>query len=194
MGKTVHFADKYGSVDAQVSTAKDAPTISSIQQTQVAALMASNQAVEISDTQAVQLPGGQAVRVDYASKLGPQPSDEQTDSARERRIPLLPGRQARRRDLLRTLRGPITSISGAICPKASAGTEMETQRAVLEAHDLYRFFHTPEAETLALRGVSMQLQRGETVAVMGAVRERQIYAAVVFSRTRPNPTAVTLSC
>ena len=44
---------------------------------------------------------------------------------------------------------------------------METQRAVLEAHDLYRFFHTPEAETLALRGVSMQLQRGETVAVMG---------------------------
>lgn len=38
---------------------------------------------------------------------------------------------------------------------------------VLEAHDLYRFFHTPEAETLALRGVSMRLSRGETVAVMG---------------------------
>lgn len=42
---------------------------------------------------------------------------------------------------------------------------MDTQ--VLIAHDLYRFFHTPEAETLALRGISMQLQRGETVAVMG---------------------------
>ena len=41
------------------------------------------------------------------------------------------------------------------------------EAAVLEAHDLYRFFHTPEAETLALRGVSMQLKRGETVAVMG---------------------------
>ncbi len=39
--------------------------------------------------------------------------------------------------------------------------------AVLAAHDLYRFFHTPEAETLALRGVSLELQRGETVAVMG---------------------------
>ncbi len=39
--------------------------------------------------------------------------------------------------------------------------------SVLKAHDLYRFFHTPEAETLALRGVSIQLQRGETVAVMG---------------------------
>ena len=39
--------------------------------------------------------------------------------------------------------------------------------SVLAAHDLYRFFHTPEAETLALRGVSLGLQRGETVAVMG---------------------------
>ncbi len=44
---------------------------------------------------------------------------------------------------------------------------MDTQRTVLAAHDLYRFFHTPEAETLALRGVSMELRRGETVAVMG---------------------------
>ena len=44
---------------------------------------------------------------------------------------------------------------------------MEPRETVLEAHDLYRFFHTPEAETLALRGVSLQLGRGETVAVMG---------------------------
>ena len=44
---------------------------------------------------------------------------------------------------------------------------MKDSTAVLEAYDLYRFFHTPEAETLALRGVSMQLRRGETVAVMG---------------------------
>ena len=44
---------------------------------------------------------------------------------------------------------------------------MGAQEIVLAAHDLYRFFHTPEAETLALRGVNMQLSRGETVAVMG---------------------------
>ncbi len=72
-GQSVHFADKYGSVDVQVSTAQSAPTVASVQQTQVAALMASNQAVQVSNTQAVQLPGGQAVRIDYASNSAPNP-------------------------------------------------------------------------------------------------------------------------
>ncbi len=39
--------------------------------------------------------------------------------------------------------------------------------AVLEAHDLYRFYHTGDDETLALRGVSLMLREGETVAIMG---------------------------
>ena len=37
----------------------------------------------------------------------------------------------------------------------------------LEAHDLYRFYHTGEDETLALRGVSLRIDPGETVAVVG---------------------------
>jgi putative ABC transport system ATP-binding protein len=37
----------------------------------------------------------------------------------------------------------------------------------LAAHELYRFFRTGEDETLALRGVSVTVQRGETVAVVG---------------------------
>jgi putative ABC transport system ATP-binding protein len=45
----------------------------------------------------------------------------------------------------------------AMMPTASA----------LEARNLYRFFRTGEEETLALRGVSLTVQRGETVAVMG---------------------------
>jgi putative ABC transport system ATP-binding protein len=39
--------------------------------------------------------------------------------------------------------------------------------AVLEAFDLYQFFHTPESETLALRGVSLRLNEGELVALVG---------------------------
>jgi putative ABC transport system ATP-binding protein len=39
--------------------------------------------------------------------------------------------------------------------------------AVLEAVDLYRFFHAGDAETLALRGVSLTVDRGEFVAVTG---------------------------
>jgi len=37
----------------------------------------------------------------------------------------------------------------------------------LEARDLYRFFRTGDDETLALRGVSITVERGETVAVVG---------------------------
>jgi putative ABC transport system ATP-binding protein len=38
---------------------------------------------------------------------------------------------------------------------------------VLEAVDLYRFYHAEEEETLALRGVSLYVKEGELVAVMG---------------------------
>lgn len=39
--------------------------------------------------------------------------------------------------------------------------------AVLEAHELYRFYHVGDEETAALRGVSLTLKPGEIVAVMG---------------------------
>ena len=39
--------------------------------------------------------------------------------------------------------------------------------AVLQAFDLYRFYHAGEDETLALRGVSLHLAESEFVAVMG---------------------------
>ncbi|HWS46311.1 MAG TPA: ABC transporter ATP-binding protein [Acidimicrobiia bacterium] len=39
--------------------------------------------------------------------------------------------------------------------------------AALDAHDLYRFYHAGAEETLALRGVSLTVDPGEIVAVMG---------------------------
>ncbi|MER3438162.1 MAG: ABC transporter ATP-binding protein [Chloroflexota bacterium] len=38
---------------------------------------------------------------------------------------------------------------------------------VLEAHELYRFYHAGEDETFALRGVSLTLHQGEFVAIVG---------------------------
>ncbi|MGX8011125.1 ABC transporter ATP-binding protein [Mesorhizobium sp. ORM8.1] len=37
----------------------------------------------------------------------------------------------------------------------------------LEAHELYRFFHTGDDETAALRGISFHLSAGEIVALVG---------------------------
>jgi putative ABC transport system ATP-binding protein len=44
---------------------------------------------------------------------------------------------------------------------------MARMSTVLEATDLYRFFHAGDDETLALRGVSLHLDAGEIVAVTG---------------------------
>jgi putative ABC transport system ATP-binding protein len=38
---------------------------------------------------------------------------------------------------------------------------------IIEAFDLYRFYHIGEEETLALRGVSLHVEAGEIVTVMG---------------------------
>jgi putative ABC transport system ATP-binding protein len=38
---------------------------------------------------------------------------------------------------------------------------------VVAASELYRFYHVGDDETLALRGVSLTVQRGETVAIVG---------------------------
>ncbi len=55
------------------------------------------------------------------------------------------------------------SINGISWRRASGGNEM----AALEAFDIYRFFHTCESETLALRGVNLQVDKGEMVALVG---------------------------
>jgi putative ABC transport system ATP-binding protein len=39
--------------------------------------------------------------------------------------------------------------------------------SVLEAFDIYRFYHAAEEETLALRGVSLQVNAGESLAIQG---------------------------
>jgi len=39
--------------------------------------------------------------------------------------------------------------------------------AIIEARELYRFYHIGDDETLALRGVSMEVNAGEIVAVVG---------------------------
>lgn len=48
-----------------------------------------------------------------------------------------------------------------------AASASSTPASIVEAIDLYRFFHAGDDETLALRGVSLRLHAGEVVAVTG---------------------------
>jgi putative ABC transport system ATP-binding protein len=48
-----------------------------------------------------------------------------------------------------------------------SGIDLDWSTPALRARDLYRFFRTGDDETLALRGVSLTVARGETVAVVG---------------------------
>lgn len=49
----------------------------------------------------------------------------------------------------------------------TSATVAERKPPALEARDLYRFFRAGDEETLALRGVSLSIQAGEIVAVVG---------------------------
>ncbi|GAA2465662.1 ABC transporter ATP-binding protein [Streptomyces mauvecolor] len=55
----------------------------------------------------------------------------------------------------------MTVSSGAVAPA------LPTTEIAVEARELYRFYRSGDEETLALRGVSVQVRRGETVAVLG---------------------------
>ena len=52
-------------------------------------------------------------------------------------------------------------------PNDSRGAPAASPGPVVEAVDLYRFFHAGDDETLSLRGVSLRLHPGEVVAVTG---------------------------
>ena len=52
-------------------------------------------------------------------------------------------------------------------PENSAPTELPTPPPAIEARDLYRFYHVGDDETQALRGVTMHVNSGEIVAVVG---------------------------
>jgi putative ABC transport system ATP-binding protein len=43
----------------------------------------------------------------------------------------------------------------------------QTELSAVQAHELYRFYHTGDDETFALRGVSLAVERGERVAITG---------------------------
>ncbi|MEV6424942.1 ATP-binding cassette domain-containing protein [Streptomyces sp. NPDC051662] len=61
-------------------------------------------------------------------------------------------------------------ISAGRVPDADADPDPDAALeadVALHARELYRFFRAGEEETLALRGVSLRVRRGETVAVVG---------------------------
>jgi putative ABC transport system ATP-binding protein len=66
------------------------------------------------------------------------------------------------------LTGRTTEVTAEWVEATESEPETETPPApAIDARDLYRFYHAGEDETLALRGVSLAVERGELVAVVG---------------------------
>src|SRR5580765_4247421 len=49
-----------------------------------------------------------------------------------------------------------------------AGPEIKRDETVIQVHDLHKVYHLGETQVHALRGVSLEIRRGEFVAIMGA--------------------------
>ena len=65
---------------------------------------------------------------------------------------------------------------------------------ILEADDLYRFFHPGDAEVRALRGASLRVARGETVALVGPSGSgKSTFLACVAGVDEPDGGVVTLT-
>jgi putative ABC transport system ATP-binding protein len=64
-------------------------------------------------------------------------------------------------------RHELAAVAGVTAVPAAAPVAATVREPVVSARSLYRFFRAGDDETLALRGVSLQVERGELVVVVG---------------------------
>src|SRR5262249_21753437 len=96
-------------------------------------------------------------------RLAARPGDGQGDPRRRRALRVLARRNRGDRDARRTCGGG----QRRSLAHHHRLPEVGLTGPVLEATSLYRFFHTGDEEVLALRGVSLTVEAGELVAVIG---------------------------
>lgn len=70
---SVRFFDKYDEIDASLGAATAAPTVASVQASEIPDLETGGHAVKISAVKAVKLAAGPAVRISYLSNSAPNP-------------------------------------------------------------------------------------------------------------------------
>ena len=161
-GPNVTFVDKLHQFSVEVRCAGTAPTVESAQTVEAADLAQQMPAFELVDVTAVDLPAGPAHPDAIPHKLGAGRGDRQADPARRRPLRAVQGRPRGGH-----LPGRASRVGQCRRLQPDLPEFPMDGLAALEARDLYRFYHASEDETLALRGVSLQVAPGETVAVVG---------------------------
>ena len=155
----VTFVDKLHRFSVEVGCADAAPTVDAAKTIEAASLAARTSAFELVEVVTVDLPAGPAVLIRYRMNSAPdEVTGKQTRLDVDRYELFKNGRHlARRAGWL----GQRRRLQPGLAELPMDGL------AALEAHDLYRFYHVGDDETLALRGVSLHVAPGETVAVAG---------------------------
>ena len=160
----VRFADKYDTIEIVVGRGPAAPTAASAAKDVVPALERTAEAVRDHRGQGRQPAGRPAPSASSTPQLRTQPGHRQARPPRGASATSSQGRQAGDPPPCRPLRRRqcrrLADDGARLCLAL-------TVPAASRPFDLYRFYHAGDAETLALRGVSLRVGAGETVAVVG---------------------------
>lgn len=170
-GDGATFSDTFNSMAIASRTGTAAPTPEGARLTELAEIAVANPSVSNGDVSTVTRPAG---RRSYSRTAGSRLSTPSPESP-QRRLWSATSSSAtdrRSRSHWRVHWAPTTSTRGGTSPIRFVGRRDRRSRrggggTVLEAVSLYRFFRAGDTETLALQGVSLNVDAGEMVAVSG---------------------------
>ena len=159
---SVRFTDNFNAIDLSGSPSADAPSEQSALGAEVPALQASTPGFELHNVSTVQRKSGPAVMLAYHATSAPSTVTGKTITLSVERYEFW---QAGNEAIV-TVSGP--AGRGQRRPVADRDRLVRlVMTPILVADGLYRFFHDGDDEVVALAGVSVQVEPGEVVAVLG---------------------------
>ena len=191
-GTATVFSDKFNSVRIEVAPRAAAADVASARATDVPQLQASVPGFALHDVRSVQRKGGTAVLITYDADSAVNPVTGKGVRDVRRALRVLAGRPAGRADPGGPdgcgQRRPVADRLRLAAVARMTGDAALPAYAV-SARSVYRFYRAGDDETLALRGVSLDVGRGRARGPGRALRVGQVDPAGLPRGSRRSRTA-----